>query len=276
MGVLSFLTSSIAYAMEESEVIGTVPRLLTATSDRNALYEECTLGDALADAMVIYTGADMAIVNGGMLTGNLLHGQVLEQDIEACVAEDCELAAAEVSAAQLFAILEASLAHVVVDESKSYDASLSEHAAFPQISGFRVSYDPALEAGQRLARVTFNNEALDINDSETKYTLVSTTRLFDGEFDTPEVQDYTVLDKTLHSVLKSYIQDGMEDSRYVVPEKRINAMGVRSGQSLNRYLIFTAVVILALFWLLLSRPWRRQANKNIKENEINFESEEIQ
>ena len=68
--------------MEEGTPLGTVPRLLFATSAQNSLYEECTFGNAITDAMVKYTGADIAIINGGVLTGNLQHGDAYEKDPE--------------------------------------------------------------------------------------------------------------------------------------------------------------------------------------------------
>jgi len=269
------LPASIACAMEEGEVVGTVPRLLIATSDQNALYEECTLGNALADAMVIYTGADMAVINGGMLTGNLLHGDVTRANIAECIAEDCVLAVANVNAQQLYAVLENAVSHVVIDDSRCYIPEKSKHEAFPQISGFRIAYDPSAPYGDRVARVTFNNEPIDVNDTETTYTLVSTVNFFDGEYGTPKIENYTVLEDTLYSVFESYIRDGMED-KYEIVEKRVYAMGVNSSQNSKRYTIFTVIGILLILFVLIPKPWKRRSADSFEDTINNSESEEIQ
>ena len=255
--------------------MGTVPRILFACGDQNALYQECTLGNALADAMVIYTGADMAIINGGMLTGNLQYGDVTRSDIAQCIAEDCVLAVVEVNAAQLYALLESSVAHVVIDGGRKYVPEASEHEAFPHVSGYRVSYDPSAAVGERVARVTVNNEAVDVTDTETTYTLVSSVNVFDGEFGAPKIENYTVLDETLYSVFESYIRDGWGDE-YMMTEKRVYAMGVNSVQDNTRHTILIICGVAAILLVLIPKPWKKHARINDEDTKLNNESEEIQ
>ena len=246
---------------------------MIASSTQNALYQECTLGNAVADAMILYTGADIAIVNGGMLKGNLLHGDVTEQDIAESIT-DAPLALAQVSAKQLFDILEAALSYVVIDDGRQYVPDKSENAAFPQISGFRISYDPSAPYGERLARLTVNNEPLDKNDTETTFTLVSTVAFLEGQFGTPPVEDFTLTGDTLHSVFISYIKDGMDDI-YALPENRVNAMGVnKSQESSRRYMIFTAIAILIIFYVLGMRIRKRRPSYEIEDITDSTESEE--
>lgn len=258
--------------------MGTVPRLLFATTAQNSLYEECTFGNAITDAMIKYTGADMAIINGGVLTGNLQHGDVYENDINEAIAVDFQLALTEVTAQQLYSMLEASLSHVIVDESKHYNTLLSPHAAFPQISGFRIAYDPATEPGQRLSRVTYNNKPIDITDTETTYTLVSSVNYFNGEYGTPAIEGYTVLEESLHSVLKNYIRDGISEDNYAMTEKRIYAMEVQTGLFSNNYTIFTVAAICMIFFTFIAIPtkWRKyNTKKTLITDNPNKESEEI-
>lgn len=264
--------------MEESPPLGTVPRLLFATSAQNSLYEECTFGNAITDAMVKYTGADIAIINGGVLTGNLQHGDAYEKDISEAISTDCQLALAEVNTKQLYSMLEASISHVVVDESKHYDTRLSPHAAFPQISGFRIAYDPAAEPGQRISRVTYNNKPINISDTETTYTLVSSVNYFNGEYGTPVIEDYTVSEESLHSVLKKYIREGIDRDKYALTEKRIYAMEVQTGLFSSNYTVFTVAAICIIFFTFIAIPtkWRKMnTRKNDFADNTNKESEEI-
>lgn len=264
-----------ACAVGEGEAVGTVPRILFACGDQNALYQECTLGNALADAMVKYTGADMAIINGGMLTGNLQYGDVTRSDIAQCIAEDCELAVAEVTAAELYALLESSVAHVVIDGERNYVPESSEHEAFPHISGFRVSYDPSAVVGERVARVTVNNEPIEVADTETTYTLISSVKIFNGEFGAPKIENYTIVDETLYSVFESYIRDGWGDE-YTMVEKRVYAMGVNTRQDTIRYTILIICAIALILLVLIPKPWKKYAKLNKEDTKINNESEEIQ
>lgn len=243
------LLSPTAFAAGESGAIGTVPRLLTATSDHSAMYEECTLGDAMSDAAVRYTGAKLAVINGGDLTGNLQHGVAYDYEIAECIAVDKVIAVCKVTPAQLSEILEAALAHVRTNGNREYDTENAPHPAFPQISGFRISYDPEAEPGQRVARITVDNKSLDLTDTETVFTLAATEQMFQGGYGLPAVEDYTVTDWTLRSLLCRYIQDGMDE--YILPGNRIYAMEIHSGLFASRYTIFTIAAIATLFVALL-------------------------
>lgn len=265
--LLSFiaLLSPAAFAAGESDVIGTVPRLLTAVSEEKATFRECTLGDAMADAAVKYTGADMAIINGGDLTGNLQPGDITMEGIRECIAEDRMLALCEITPAKLREILESALSHVRTDGSKNYDTELSPHPAFPQVSGFRVSYDPAAEAGNRVARITVNDKALDLNDDVTVYTLAATEEMLSGAYGLPAVSRYSPTGWALQSLLVRYIQDGMDE--YILPAKRVYAMEIRSGLFASRYSIFTIVMICCLLFALTIPFWTKLAKWNRRNDE---------
>ncbi len=243
-----------------SEPVGTVPWLLTATSDRNARYQQCTLGDAEADALRKYLSADIAIVNGGDLIGNLPPGEITQDDLRACLREDRPVAVCRVKGQELTLILESALSHVVTDETGEYIADASAHDAFPQISGFRLSYNPSAQPGERIARLTYNDRPIQPEDS---FVLAASVHMLNGGYGLPAVAQYEETDETLISVMESYICDGMED--YSIPKTRINAMGVKSQQFLGRYSIFTLVVICIIMFLLIAPFTRRVINVKVDE-----------
>ena len=229
-----------------AEKVGTVPWLLTATSDKNALYRQCSLGDAAADALRKYLGTDIAIVNGGDLLGNLQPGDTTTEDLNACLREGRTLAVAEITGAELYQIMESALSHTVITDKREFDAELSAHGAFPQISGFRVSYNPGWPAGERISRMTFQDKPVEKDD---RLTLAATVYMLDGGYDLPEIEGYTARSETLTDVMAAYIGDGMDD--YSISHARVNAMEVHSQQHFSRYAIFTAVAICAILFVLL-------------------------
>lgn len=249
--VFSCLVPSVLAA----ENIGTVPYLLMATSDQNSLYQQCTLGNAAADALKKYLNTDIAIVNGGDLIGNLPPGEVTADDLNACIRTDRPLAVCEISGAQLFEILETAISHVVLNENREYDISASKHDAFPQISGFRLSYNPGGNPGERISRLTYNDKPVQAED---RFTLAATVHMLTGGYGLPSVEKYTETSETLDSVMRRYIRDGMED--YSMPQKRINAMEVHSQQFLSRYSIFTIVIVCVILFALLTPITKRKIN----------------
>ncbi len=226
--------------------VGTVPTLLASSGKQNGAYEECTLGDALADAMTRHTEAEIALVNGGRLKGNILQGPVTEADIAEAV-EDCEVAVVTVSAGDLRAMLEICLSHVVTDGKGGYDADASAGPLFPQISGFRVTYDPSAEPMARVSRLTVGDGKTE-EDAGRMLKLALPLPLCEGEL-AAFCSGAAGTDETLLSLLKTYIASGMDD--YYTPPKRIVPQGIRSSIFPDRYAVFTLVAVCVLFLILL-------------------------
>ena len=61
-------------AASGSEIAGVVPRTLSAVDDNNARCYESSLGCAVADAVRIALGSDVAIIPGGDLSVGLVPG----------------------------------------------------------------------------------------------------------------------------------------------------------------------------------------------------------
>lgn len=258
LAALVFLcAASPIYAAEET--LGTVPWLLTATSEEDARYRQCSLGDAVSDAVRLYLNADIAIVNGGDLIGNLQPGEAVPSDVQACLRADKILATAWVNGAQLREILEASLSHVTLTDRREYDAEASAHDAFPQISGFRLSYDPGAALGERISRLTYQDVPVQPEDS---FLLAATEEMLAGGYGLPAVAEYTQTHYTLGSVLEQYIRDGMED--YAIPKTRVYAMEVRTRRAFDRSTILMVVALAAVLAVLFLPLGKKFVNLNKK------------
>lgn len=242
-----------------SETLGTVPWLLTSVSEENARYRECSLGDAVSDAVRVYLGADIAIVNGGDLIGNLQPGEATAADVQRCLHADSALATAWVSGAQLQEILEAALSHVTLTERRAYDAEASAHDAFPQISGFSLSYDPGAAPGERITRLRSQDAPIQPED---RLLLAATAEMLAGGYGLPAVEEYTESQATLGSVLEQYIRDGMKD--YAIPQTRVHAMEVRARGGFDRSSILMVVALAAVLAVLFLPLGKKLANlKNL-------------
>ncbi len=241
-----------------NDAIGNVPVLLASSGLRDAAYEECTLGDALADAVARSVDCDVVILNGGDLTGNLQPGSASGAMLEECIAPDRRIATVKISPRRLAALLEAALSHVVLTPERSYAIPDARHAAFPQISGMKLIYDPAAPPGQRLVRVTLESGALDLQDDTASLTLAATCHMLDGGYEMPPVAGYTATDRTLTDAMEAYIRGGLGD--YERPGKRIRATGIRTNDLQIGYLALMAGVIVIVF-LAGGVSWKKKTAK---------------
>lgn len=103
---------------------------LTAEGTLGAGYSESALGDLLADAALEETGAQMAILPAGVMTGTLEKGAVFQSDLERVVPENAELVTARLTAADLAALLEQGVSKLSRNESEQIDPA-SAWGGFP-------------------------------------------------------------------------------------------------------------------------------------------------
>ena len=209
------------------ELAGTVPRLLTATSDKNARCVECTMGDAVADAVHKYLGSDIAIVNGGDLKANLPAGGITWDALRSSFAEDRPLATATVTVRQLREILEAGVSHIRLNTTERIEEQSSLYNGFPQISGFILDYDTSAPLGQRVHDIIINGESLKLDDDTKTVTLAATAFMLDGGYGLPRVAGAVPSVLTLVDVTARYLNDGMAD--YLTTGDRIRPMGTADG-----------------------------------------------
>ena len=248
--VLLILATPAAQAagVNGQEIAGTVPRLLSATSDKDARCVECNLGDAVTDAMCRYLGTDIAIVCGGELKANLF-GDITWDELRNAFPEDCQLATAVVTVRQLREILEVGVSHIRLNASEKIDVSSSVYDGFPQISGFTLFYDASAPVGQRVHDIYFGDEKLALDDDSTTLTLAATVFMLEGGYGLPPVEGIVRSDLTLPDIFARYMNDGMADYRNT--GERIRVIGVAGGGFTG--LVIAAIIIACVFFSMYRR-----------------------
>lgn len=128
--------------------------------------QESNFGNLIADASLAFTGADVAIVNGGGIRTDALYGPgvLTRRDIFAVLPFGNVVISLEVSGADLLAALENGVSSVEAGAGR-----------FPQVGGMSFSYNPGAAAGSRITNVTIGGSPLDPNA-----TYVVTTNDFVG------------------------------------------------------------------------------------------------
>lgn len=197
-----------ALAWSEDDFVGSVPQKLSGGAA--ALSDETTLGLAAADALRCVSGAEIALVNGGDLSGGLSDGAQTYGAVRAAFSEDREIAVAQVTPKQLCAMLEAGVSHIVVDpETSLIEREQSGFEGFPQVSGLWFQYDAAGPAGERVMYVRLDGEKeLDLTDDTRLITIAATVDLFSGAYGFPQTEGASPLGMTLSEALAEYIASG--------------------------------------------------------------------
>lgn len=122
---------------------------------------ETPVGNLVADAMRVATGADMALTNGGGLRSNQTYppGILHKKDIANILPFPNTVVVLELTGAQIRTALESGLA-------KTGQPS----GAFPHVSGISFAYDPAQPVGSRVKSISAGNVPLD---DAKNYTLAT-------------------------------------------------------------------------------------------------------
>ncbi len=115
---------------------------------------ESNIGDLVADAMREYTGADVAIANGGGIRTDSVYGpgQLTRKDILSILPFGNVVISVKVSGTDLKAALENGVSQVERVKGR-----------FPQVSGITFTYDPTAEPGKRVKEVYVKDQPLDPN-----------------------------------------------------------------------------------------------------------------
>ena len=242
-----------------AETVGSIPYLLIAAGDKNSQSEECSLGNAVADAVRLYLNSDIAIVCGGDLAGNLLSGDVTWDTLRGVFAEDRPLATATVTIRQLRELLEAGLSHIVMDDTERIDVQASMYEGFPQISGFTVRYDASALSGGRVFDISIGGTRMRPDDETTTVTLAATSFMLEGGYGLPIVADTIAPSgKTLVEVMARYISDGVGDYRNT--GERIRAAGTADVPVSGLLIGGVIVVAILLSWSRRKRMLKRFTN----------------
>lgn len=114
---------------------------------------EAAIGNLVADAMRAATGADVALMNGGGLRGNKRYpagSSLTARDVFSEMPFGNVVLVLEAQGRDIKALLEHGLSRAG-----------REFGGFPQVSGVKAVFDPALAAGSRVVSVTVGDAPLD-------------------------------------------------------------------------------------------------------------------
>ena len=133
---------------EEAEVVGYCNAFLDGR-DEAVRFGESVLGNLVADVMLNYGktyGAEIALLNGGSLTGNIPYGDVALKDVKRALQYDNRLVTISISGADLWDALEYGIA--VAD-----DPLAEKTGRFLQVAGLRFEADLKEPPGRRVKTV---------------------------------------------------------------------------------------------------------------------------
>lgn len=136
---------------------------------QNNRSRETNLGDFVTDLFRTETGADVALINGGMIRSNATYGPgvLSRRDVMAILPFENPVVKLQVTGA----VIREALEHGV---SRLSDV---ESGRFPQISGMCFSYDGSKPVGHRVMSITVGGEPLQ---DEKTYTLATTNFVMNG------------------------------------------------------------------------------------------------
>ncbi len=199
------ITAIIAEVQEINDLI-TEEFVVTSDIDlegerENVRAGETNLGNLITDAMIDFTGADVALTNGGGIRASIPAGDITVGDVITVLPFGNYVVTIDVTGAELVQALEHGLS--------AYPETLG---AFPHIAGMNVVFDPSQEVGSRVVEVTVDGEELD---PEAIYSLATNDFLGAGGDDYTMFGDneITALYPGLDEILIEYIREyGTEGS----------------------------------------------------------------
>lgn len=201
-------------AVEEQEMVGTLPLILRVEGDVSASTGQVSLGGAVADGALLASGADVALIPAEDLQHNLLAGTLTWSEIADAVAAE-QLVVVQLTPVQLKAYLEVGLSYLTLDTRtlKINDAA-SAFAGFPQVAGFSYRGDTSAPVGQRVSRVVLSGgKELDFDDDSSKLTLVTTEAVLSGAYGYPAAQGEAI-GVTEQQALADLIRSGVLTESY--------------------------------------------------------------
>ena len=171
-----------------SEVLGQTPVALNG--ERTAVRTgETNLGNLIADAMRVESGAQIALLNGGAIRASIPAGDITKGDILNVLPFGNYIVTKKINGSNLRAALESAV-----------KALPEENGAFLQVSGLTFTADRAAPAGGRVKNVLINGKPLDI---AAEYVVAVNDFLAAGGDDFPMIgkskmlNEFSALDEAL-------------------------------------------------------------------------------
>lgn len=226
---------------------GTAGNLERTLSQIGALWQQCDLGNATADAVRKATGADLAILPGELFYMNLPGGDVTEEQLGLSYSGDPEIGVCTVTPAQLKELLEIGVSHIETDESDRIAEEQSVFNGYPQLSGITVKADYSAPPKDRILTITLENgTALDLEDQTTRLTMAATAELLSGGYGYPE-------QKTCQGCgygLIACVRQALSEGTLAAPDKsRLEVIGIQGNIYLQNVSPSIFVLVLAVMLL---------------------------
>jgi 5'-nucleotidase / UDP-sugar diphosphatase len=135
--------------------------------------EECDLGNLITDSMLVETGAQIAIMNGGGIRANIDEGEITVGDVLTVLPFGNLVSTFELSGADVIAALENGVSRIMVDGGVVVRDGAS--GRFPQVGGMRFSFDPTQPEGSRIvgAEVLNADGSFSAIDPAATYSVAS-------------------------------------------------------------------------------------------------------
>lgn len=256
---LLFLRPAAAAA---GEVLGSSTGAMSpnvTTRSYGARLQETALGCYVADSLRAGTGAQLAIVCGGLLVQSLPGGSITADDVRAVFRQDQPVLVVTVEAETLFQVLEQAVSFAQLGEDELLDPD-SAADQFPQISGFSFVFDVSQLPGRRAREITLEDgTALERTDPRS-FTLAVPQAMTDGTLGFSALEGLrSTSGDTLSGLLARYLQS---QGQVVIPETgRITMLG-SAGQTLfEQFHIGSLLPYVILLILLIRLPWRRRRQR---------------
>lgn len=144
-----YYLQGLAAVEEELKVVGSVAQDLVY-QEYNTRMKETTLGNLVADSVAAFSGAPIAVVNGGGIRASLYEGEVRSVDLMAVCPYDNQIMSVEMSGAVLLKMLQNSL-------TEYRDSAEVPGGRFLQVSGIHYTFDGARAPEERLLEVTLSD-----------------------------------------------------------------------------------------------------------------------
>lgn len=220
----------------DQSVVGSVQEDLIY-ENYNTRREETAIGNLIADAVKEYSGADIAVVNGGGIRASLYQGDVLGEDLSAVCPYPNKIIVVEAKGSVIAAMLENGISQTVRDGAMPA-------GRFLQVSGLCYTYRPS--EGERMAELLSVTETDGSGlEMDTWYTLAVTNYMagssgyLDNNGDgytmlnlysdtAPKTEDVKLLKETggtYADALKQYFQNHMDEEIAAKLEGRIKIAG---------------------------------------------------
>jgi 5'-nucleotidase len=141
---------------------------------------ECNLGNLITDAMRAYSGAQIAITNGGGIRSNVPVGEDTPADLALATPQTVTLGdvLTVLPFGNLVSTFELTGADVIAALENGVSRVEDGSGRFPQVSGIRFSWDGSLEAGSRIVSV----EVLGADGSYTAIDPAATYTIVTNDF----------------------------------------------------------------------------------------------